>query len=167
MHPVLSRGGRGLRKMRRITHALLCALVQALILWEQRQEHLHFRLGWFRRETTLAHDHVFFLLLNHFKNENGSFDSCNMILLSPWPVKRWEGPRFKARANIHTFHDTSRAGNEPSRAWLGSARWNSEPSQARLGHLTSSVTRLGSARYRLASRLGSAREHVHSSTQQQ
>lgn len=91
------------------THALLCALVQALILWEQRQEHLHFRLGgWFGRETTLAHDHIFFFLLfNHFKNENVSFDSCNMILLSPWPVKEREGPRFKARANIHTFHDTS------------------------------------------------------------
>jgi hypothetical protein len=45
--------------------------------------------------------------------------------------------------------ETSRA--EPGSAWLGEARWNSEPSQARLGHLASSVTRLGSARYRLAS----------------
>jgi hypothetical protein len=50
-----------------------------------------------------------------------------------------------------------RAGNEPSQARLGSVR---------LGHLASSVMRLGSARYRLASRLGSAREPVHSSTQQ-
>jgi hypothetical protein len=39
-------------------------------------------------------------------------------------------------------------GLETSRA---EARWNSEPSQARLGHLASSVMRLGSARYRLAS----------------
>jgi hypothetical protein len=61
--------------------------------------------------------------------------------------------------------ETSRA--EPGSARLGSARWNSEPSQARLGHFVSSVMRLDSARYRLASRLSSAREPVHSSTQQQ
>jgi hypothetical protein len=40
---------------------------------------------------------------------------------------------------------------EPGSAWLGEARWNSEPSQARLGHFASSMMRLGSARYRLAS----------------
>jgi hypothetical protein len=50
--------------------------------------------------------------------------------------------------------ETSRA--KPGSARLGETRWNSEPSQARLGHFASSVMRLGSAR-----------EPVHSSTQQQ
>jgi hypothetical protein len=68
---------------------------------------------------------------------------------------------------IHRDPGHVHLGLETSRAELGSARWNSEPSQARLGHFASSVMRLGSARYRLASRLGSAREPVHSSTQQQ
>jgi hypothetical protein len=39
----------------------------------------------------------------------------------------------------------ARAGKaELSQARLGEARWNSEPSQARLGHFASSVMRLGS-----------------------
>jgi hypothetical protein len=63
--------------------------------------------------------------------------------------------------NLGVGLETSRV--EPGSARLGEARWNSEPSQARLGHFASSVMRLGSARYRLASQLGSAREPVHSS----
>ena len=50
--------------------------------------------------------------------------------------------------NLQVGLETSRA--EPGSTRLGEARWNSEPSQARLGHLASSVMRLGSARYRLA-----------------
>jgi hypothetical protein len=40
--------------------------------------------------------------------------------------------------------DTTRGGNEPSRAWLAAARSCNEPSFARLAHLASSKTRLGS-----------------------
>ena len=40
--------------------------------------------------------------------------------------------------------DTTRGGNEPSRAWLSAARSCNEPSFARLAHLASSKTRLGS-----------------------
>jgi hypothetical protein len=52
--------------------------------------------------------------------------------------------------------ETSRA--EPGSARLALARSSSEPSLARLGNFTSWWKRLGSARYRLASRLEPARE---------
>jgi hypothetical protein len=75
---------------------------------------------------------------------------------SPWLAIR--GSRFSSLFLLDSVSglglETSRA--EPGSARLGEARWKSEPSQARLGHLASSVTRLGSAH-----------EPVHSSTQQQ
>jgi len=52
--------------------------------------------------------------------------------------------------------ETSRA--EPGSARLALARSSSEPSLPRLGNFTSWWKRLGSARYRLASRLEPARE---------
>jgi len=62
---------------------------------------------------------------------------------------------------LHIGLETSRA--EPGSARLGAARWVDEPSLARLGHLASSFSRLGSARRRLASQLEPAREPGHSS----
>jgi hypothetical protein len=55
----------------------------------------------------------------------------------------------------------TRAGNEPSRARLGSARCGSVPERARLGSSISRDGERGSARLDLGSRAGSARLASH------
>jgi hypothetical protein len=56
---------------------------------------------------------------------------------------------------FHSYLGLETSQVEPGSARLGEAQWNSEPSQARLGHFANSIMRLVSARYRLASQLGS------------
>jgi hypothetical protein len=77
-------------------------------------------------------------------------DGGDVIGVNDWPEP--EPWLSRGRATV------ARAGNEPSRARLGSVWLGAWTSSARLGYFTSWRKRLGSARPWLASWLGSARE---------